>query len=746
MGDLRGVLAAILAAPSAYRAYELKELVAAGGRVPPADLRRLRALAIRTVDEGLRRSLLAVLLHEAHRTGDEELLADLPVRLGPQLAECAGYAGPLSARMLKTIAELAGPSAELATSLESQIDYGADLTSIAAWIFAQLEARRPGGKWRADAAYRLIPVLSLALTQANTRRRLRDAESASSAVDRGALADAARAIFHEHLRGMAGNRKRSPTQRADLRQILVGVAASEARWDEVDALLASAPERDVPSLVQGLLFAAGNLAPESAEDRDAIGGVVTRLEQLRSRLEEGGQIRIDEGLAKLAERFELGRAEAEPSFAALVVRLLRCTTGQRWNLARLLRERLETDPGLAVRLPSPSTVPAEGPHAEIADLHWVASIASGDVAGGIELARLGVRPGVAFQELQRGVDRWIEVFAIFVDDPSPRHRAHGLHLMTRAAEEGGELAAHASALLRSAIDRDKVSHQTRVAKDGKIALAAALARTTERAAYATAARELLDSLDAAQAKELRIVLRKLLPEAVKRGEVTRSRRLPNEAELLAAIHAAPADDAPRLVYADALLEVGDPRGELILLQCARARTDDAATPRERTLLRIHGRAWLGDAAELFVPASVIYERGFVVAATLVARDLRARWPHAAPAAFRLLERLDLGGAWVEPTRVLAPETFPELRSVATIELAVVASLARTDLEEISFHGVDLDAVLPALARQPRLRAVTLEDGKVDALVALVDTHLPGLERIASRRRTMRRTHGAWTES
>ena len=46
--------------------------------------------------------------------------------------------------------------------------------------------------------------------------------------------------------------------------------------------------------------------------------------------------------------------------------------------------------------------------------------------------------------------------------------------------------------------------------------------------------------------------------------------------LLAAIYAAPDDDTPRLVFADALTERGDPRGEFIALQLARAK--GKATP------------------------------------------------------------------------------------------------------------------------------------------------------------------------
>lgn len=53
----------------------------------------------------------------------------------------------------------------------------------------------------------------------------------------------------------------------------------------------------------------------------------------------------------------------------------------------------------------------------------------------------------------------------------------------------------------------------------------------------------------------------------------------DEAALIAAIEAAPDDDAPRMVYADWLLERGDPRGELIQIQTA--RRDDPWWTRDR---------------------------------------------------------------------------------------------------------------------------------------------------------------------
>src|SRR6185503_11788355 len=58
----------------------------------------------------------------------------------------------------------------------------------------------------------------------------------------------------------------------------------------------------------------------------------------------------------------------------------------------------------------------------------------------------------------------------------------------------------------------------------------------------------------------------------------------DEAELFAAIEAAPDDDGPRLVLADWLQQRGDPWGEMIVLSCAlaaHADDDDAAAMYER---------------------------------------------------------------------------------------------------------------------------------------------------------------------
>ena len=93
------------------------------------------------------------------------------------------------------------------------------------------------------------------------------------------------------------------------------------------------------------------------------------------------------------------------------------------------------------------------------------------------------------------------------------------------------------------------------------------------------------------------------------------------AELLAAIIAAPDDDAPRLVMADALTERGDARGELIHVECALA-TLPAGSPeatalaaRDEELLAAHGEAWSASVRALGA-MKYAYRRGFIEDVTM----------------------------------------------------------------------------------------------------------------------------------
>lgn len=87
------------------------------------------------------------------------------------------------------------------------------------------------------------------------------------------------------------------------------------------------------------------------------------------------------------------------------------------------------------------------------------------------------------------------------------------------------------------------------------------------------------------------------------------------AALEALVFAAPDDDAPRLVFADALMEKGDPRGEFLTLQFAREarRLSNAERQREHALQGEHQVAWLGSLAQTVDKWTdlVIFRRGFV---------------------------------------------------------------------------------------------------------------------------------------
>jgi len=103
--------------------------------------------------------------------------------------------------------------------------------------------------------------------------------------------------------------------------------------------------------------------------------------------------------------------------------------------------------------------------------------------------------------------------------------------------------------------------------------------------------------------------------AIRDALATARSKQPVEAgELLQSIYDRPDDTARRLVYADALLDQGDARGELITLQCQDALTA-VQRRRESALLKKHGRAWLGELAPIIRPG-FRFERGFLAACSV----------------------------------------------------------------------------------------------------------------------------------
>ncbi len=194
------------------------------------------------------------------------------------------------------------------------------------------------------------------------------------------------------------------------------------------------------------------------------------------------------------------------------------------------------------------------------------------------------------------------------------------------------------------------------------------------------------------------------------------------AQLLAEVIAEPRSIAPRLVYADALLEAGDPRGEFIQLQCALESLDaddparDAMEARANDLLALHEPAWtreLRERCELHDhPFELGYRRGFVERARLSADRVRAALP-------LLVERT--------PLRSL------QLRAADPMEdLAELPGL--TALEELSLlggaSGGDLARAFASWPDHGWLRALHLQRGSTGARAIAGAPGLAGLESLS----------------
>ncbi len=174
-------------------------------------------------------------------------------------------------------------------------------------------------------------------------------------------------------------------------------------------------------------------------------------------------------------------------------------------------------------------------------------------------------------------------------------------------------------------------------------------------------------------------------------------------ELFAAVYARPDDDQPRAVLADYLQECGDPRGEFIALQLARAR-GGPRTKREGELLRASGRDWLGAIEPLVLKSKLAFERGFV-ARCAVRNDAAA-----------VLDQLGRRPEWATVTDVdvsaigYYSRTFvaqmPALRALRGTEVAHLpqehATLAELDLKSLDASAVTTLAALDGFGALRRL--------------------------------------------
>jgi uncharacterized protein (TIGR02996 family) len=213
---------------------------------------------------------------------------------------------------------------------------------------------------------------------------------------------------------------------------------------------------------------------------------------------------------------------------------------------------------------------------------------------------------------------------------------------------------------------------------------------------------------------------------------------------LAAVLGAPDDDTPRLVYADWLMEQGDPRGEFIHVQCrlARLSPDDPRRPglelRERQLLQEHRCMWERPLDGF--GSRLVFRRGFVEGMTLDAEiflrrgeelfrraPLRRVWlwlasnllgaVTATPLLLRLVD-LDLSGDILTEAEVRDLAHSPYLANLTRLALigtdltsegvgALSRSLALRNLCTLDLHMNRIDCGgARALADSPHLGQLT----------------------------------------
>ena len=195
--------------------------------------------------------------------------------------------------------------------------------------------------------------------------------------------------------------------------------------------------------------------------------------------------------------------------------------------------------------------------------------------------------------------------------------------------------------------------------------------------------------------------------------------------LYSAVFAAPSDDGPRLVLADALQERGDPRGEFISLQLQRPRSQRSERRMEKLLDR-HRAAFLRGLQPVVMPdATQRWERGFLVEASVVLHGDRVHTPDWATV--RKLEVL-FGGT---PPLELASSQMRSLKEISLAPLEAVPVLFAAS------RSLGLEAI--ALQGPPELGAWPAE---MTELIS-APSSLPALQRLTLRCATPNFTQADW---
>jgi uncharacterized protein (TIGR02996 family) len=176
----------------------------------------------------------------------------------------------------------------------------------------------------------------------------------------------------------------------------------------------------------------------------------------------------------------------------------------------------------------------------------------------------------------------------------------------------------------------------------------------------------------------------LVPEA-KGPEPKRTKSGHSLDDLLAAVYESPDDDGARLVYADALLEAGDPRGDFITLQWKRHRGEPltpAEEKQEAALQKKHAKAWLGPLYDVLHTTQLVFRRGFLYGAQIrpVAKAIPAARNHPAWTTVRELN-MSTGGTNERGASLITQPNARHIRVLINVVYMVLDELvASTDID------------------------------------------------------------------
>ena len=187
-------------------------------------------------------------------------------------------------------------------------------------------------------------------------------------------------------------------------------------------------------------------------------------------------------------------------------------------------------------------------------------------------------------------------------------------------------------------------------------------------------------------------------------------------ELLEIVAMSPADDGPRRVLADYLLERENPRGEYIALSLEKSPTADILQRRDE-LLAEHQRAWLTSIADAVPMCSVRWARGFPVAAEVFARASDVKNVRGS-LGWITLEQLQVHRS----SECVLDPAMRALRELGPVDERWVDALADSEwpwtIEALEIELDDADVTkLCKATTLPKLRALTIHARDLDLAVA-----------------------------